>query len=81
MTKQNQTAIGMDIAKYVFHLATVNRNTRLVENKRRKRKEVLEFFSNVTPTTISMEACASAHYWGRELAKLWDTRCCCCQLG
>ena len=73
MSKQNQTAIGMDIAKHVFHLTTINRNSRLVENKRLKRKEVLEYFSNVTPTTIAMEACASAHYWGRELAKLGHT--------
>ena len=67
----------MDFAKHVFHLATINRDSRLVENKRLKRKEVLEYISNVTPTTIAMEACASAHYWGRKLAKLGHTRCCC----
>ena len=68
-SKQNQTVIGMDFVRHVFHLATINRsNNRLVENKRLKRKEVLEIFSNVTPTTIAMEACVSAHYWERELA-------------
>ena len=39
------------------------RSTRLVENKRLKRKEVLEYFVNFTPTTVAMEACVSAHYW------------------
>ena len=33
MSQQNQTLIGMDIAKHVFHLVTINRNSRLVENK------------------------------------------------
>ena len=65
MDQQNQTVIGMDIARHVFHLATINRNSRLVENKRLKRKEVLDYFATVTPTTVAMEACASAHYWGR----------------
>ena len=55
--QQNQTVIGMDIAKQVFHLSTTNRNNRLVENKRLKREEVLEYFANFTPTTVAMEAC------------------------
>ena len=60
----------MDIAKNVFHLAVINRNNRLVENKCLKRKEVLKLFANVAPVTNSMEDCASSHYWGRELEKL-----------
>ena len=31
MSQQNQTEIGMYIAKHVFHLATINRNSRLFE--------------------------------------------------
>ena len=50
--QQNQTVIGMDIAMHVFHLATINYNSRLVENKRLKRKAVLEYFANVTPTNL-----------------------------
>ena len=63
-SKQNQTVIDMEIAKHVFHLATINHIRRMVENKRLNRKEVLDFSTNVTPTTIAVEACASAHYWG-----------------
>ena len=37
MSKQNQTVVGMDIAKHVFHPATINRTSRFVENKHLKR--------------------------------------------
>ena len=60
MTAQNQIIFGMDIAKNVFHLTAINRNNRLVENKRLKRNEVLKYFTNVAPTTVAMEACATA---------------------
>ena len=60
----------MEIAKRVVYFVIIYRNSMSVENKRLKRKEVLEYFANVTPTTVAMEACASAHYWGQELAKL-----------
>ena len=75
MTKQNRTAIGMDIAKHVFHLATINRNSRLVENKRRKRKEVLEYFSNVTPTTIPWRLVRVRTTGGENLRNYGTCRC------
>ena len=59
ISKQNQTVIGMDIARHVFHRTTINRNSRFVENKRLKRKEMLEYIANFTPTTVAIEACAS----------------------
>jgi transposase len=34
---------------------------------------VLEFFAQQSPCQIGMEACGSAHYWGRELTKLGHT--------
>ena len=80
MDQPNQTVIDMEIAKRVFHLVAIYRNSRSVENKHLKRKEVLEYFANITPTTVAMEACESSHYWRQKLAKL-GTRCCCCQLG
>ena len=70
MDQQNQTVIDMEIAKRVFHLVTIYRNSRSVENKHLKRKEVLEYFSIITPTTVAIEACESSHYWRQKLAKL-----------
>ena len=45
ISKQNQTEIGMDIAMHVFHRTTINRNSRFVENKHLKRKEMLEYIA------------------------------------
>ena len=36
-----------------------------------QRSQVLDFFRQVElPCVVAMEACGSAHYWGRELIKL-----------
>ena len=35
-----------------------------------RRRQVLEFFKALPPCLIGMEACATAHYWARELTKL-----------
>ena len=39
--------------------------------KQLKRNQMLDFFRQVeSPCVVAMEACGSAHYWGRELIKL-----------
>ena len=39
--------------------------------KQLKRSQMLDFFRQVeSPCVVAMEACGSAHYWGRELIKL-----------
>ena len=35
-----------------------------------RRRQVLEFFKALLPCLVGMEACATAHYWARELTKL-----------
>lgn len=35
-----------------------------------RRTEVLEFFAKANPCLVGMEACATAHHWAREIAKL-----------
>lgn len=40
-----------------------------------RRDQVLGFFSSLSPCVVAMEACASAHYWAREIAAFGhDTR-------
>ena len=34
------------------------------------RNRVLEFFDQLPPIVIGIEACGAAHYWARELRKL-----------
>jgi len=62
--------IGIDLAKNVFQVHGVDANDKVVFNKPLRRSQVLPFFAKLGPCLIGMEACASAHYWGRELKKL-----------
>jgi transposase len=66
----NPTTIGLDIAKNVFQAHGVDQNGKVVVRKRFSRAKVLEFFANLPPCLIGMEACPGAHYWARELMKL-----------
>jgi len=67
--------IGLDIAKNVFQIHGVDADGTVVIRKRVSRVRVLEFFADLPPCRIGMEACATAHQWARELAKLGhDTR-------
>ena len=65
----NPTTIGLDIAKNVFQAHGVDQNGKVVVRKRFSRAKVLEFFANLPPCLIGMEACPGAHYWARELMK------------
>lgn len=56
------TTFGLDLAKHVFHLVRGD-GTR----KKLRRTQVLKFFAQQSTSTIVMEACGSAHYWGRQL--------------
>src|SRR5262245_29619819 len=66
--------IGIDLAKNVFQVHGVDANDKVVFNKPLRRSQVLPFFAKLAPCLIGMEACASAHYWARELKKLHDVR-------
>ena len=64
------TTIGIDLAKNVFHVHGVDANDKVVFNKPLRRSQVVPFFAKLAPCLIGMEACASAHFWARELKKL-----------
>jgi transposase len=63
------TTIGLDLAKKVFQIHGVE----VVVARKLRRKEVLAFFAKLAPCLVGMEACGSAHYWAREIAKLGHT--------
>lgn len=65
--------IGLDIAKQVFQLHGVDAREQPRLCKQLKRAKVLEFFAQLPPCQIGIEACGGAHYWSRELAKLGHT--------
>ena len=62
--------IGLDIAKSVFQVHGVDANGAVVVRRRLTRAKVLSFFERLPPCLVGLEACATAHYWGRELRKL-----------
>ncbi|MDD2749696.1 IS110 family transposase [Acidithiobacillus thiooxidans] len=64
------TTYGLDLAKKVMQLHWVDMETGEIHRKQMKRRALLEFFVNRQPGIVAMEACGSAHYWGRELRKL-----------
>ena len=64
------TTIGLDIAKNVFQVHGIDAAEKVVIRKQLRRGQVLKFFASLPPCLIGMEACATAHYWARELTKL-----------
>ena len=67
------TRIGIDLAKRVFQIHGVDRQEAVVLRRQLKRAQVLEYLGKLDACVIGMEACASAHYWARELGKLGHT--------
>ena len=61
----NNTVIGLDLAKNVFHVVELDHRGKLGWRKKFSRSQLKRFFANYPPATIAMEACASAHYWAR----------------
>ena len=64
------TTIGIDLAKHILQVHGVDQHGNTAVQKPLKRQEVLPYFAQLDPCLIGMEACASAHYWQRELSKL-----------
>jgi transposase len=69
-TMSKLTTIGLDLAKNVFHVVGFDAHGKSVCRKRLRRGQVLGYFSQLPPCRVGMEACASAHYWGREIQAL-----------
>ena len=59
------TIIGIELAKNVFHLHAVDSTGRQVKVIKLSRLKLTEYLHRSEPTTVAMEACASAHHWGR----------------
>src|SRR4051794_33795171 len=64
------TTIGLDIAKNVFQVHGIDAAERVVIRKQLRLGQLMKFFEAVPPCLVGVEACATAHYWARELTKL-----------
>ena len=67
---QEITTIGLDIAKSVFQVHGIVASGEVVVRRQLRRRQVLPFFRKLPSCVIGIEACATAHHWARELAKL-----------
>ena len=70
---QEFKTIGLDTAKKVFHLIGCDPKGKIVGRKVLRRAKVREYFVNIPPCLVGMEACSGSHYWARELIKLGHT--------
>ena len=66
----NTTQVSVDLAKSVFQVAVSHSPGRVHKQHRLSRAGFIRFFAGHEPVEVLMEACGSAHYWGRELEKL-----------
>lgn len=62
--------IGIDLAKQVFQLHGANTDGSVAFRKKLNRAQLLPFLSDQPHCTVAMEACATAHGWGREIRQL-----------
>lgn len=62
--------IGIDLAKNVFQICAVNQAGKVVFNHTVGRSRLAMVVAEMEPTTIAMEACASAHYWARKFEQM-----------
>lgn len=62
--------VGIDLAKRVLQLHAAAADGAVLLRRKLTRAQVLPFLAKLSPCIVAMEACATAHYWGREIARL-----------
>jgi transposase len=67
------TTVGLDIAKSVFQVHGADAQGNVIVRRQLKRRYVLAFFQKLPPCLVGIEACASSHYWSRELQAFGHT--------
>lgn len=67
------TTVGLDLAKRVASLCGEDATGRVVVERTLRREAVLAWFAQRAPCVVGMEACASAHWFARELTALGHT--------
>ncbi len=64
------STIGLDVAKNVFQVHAVDAAGAVVISRALRRAQLRAWFEKLPPCLVGIEACATAHYWGRELTTL-----------
>src|ERR1700737_99796 len=63
------STIGLDLAKNVFQVHGVDASGGVVLRRQLRRGAVEKFFAQLPPCTVGVEACGSAHHWGRVIGR------------
>lgn len=66
----NIKIVGIDLAKNVFQICALNRANKVIFNRSVTRARLMHEIRQLPQTVIAMEACSTAHYWGRKCAEL-----------
>lgn len=67
------TTIAVDLAKSVFEVAVSDTPGHVTTRHRLTRAQFARFVATAPPATVLLEACGSAHYWGRTAAAAGHT--------
>ncbi len=67
------STIGLDIAKSVFQVHGVDGSGQVAIRRQLRRAEVLNFFGDLAPCLVGIEACSTSHYWARQIGALGHT--------
>jgi transposase len=64
------STIGLDLGKNVFQVHGIDGLGETMIRRQLRRGQVLPFFKRLPPCLVGMEACATSHYWAREISAL-----------
>jgi transposase len=64
------TMLAIDLAKNAFQLHGIDERGVAVLRRQVRRTQLLSLIAQMPPCVVAMEACASAHYWGRQVSAL-----------
>lgn len=70
MNATPKTVVGVDTAKNVFQIYTVDKDTGELTSKQLKRSQFLAWFANRESSLVGMEACGGSQHWARKLQEL-----------
>ena len=64
------TTVGLDLAKNVFQVHGIDTAGEIIVAKALRRRRMIPFFGKLEPCLVGLEACATSHFWARELSAL-----------
>ena len=59
------TTVAVDLSMTVFEVGVADRQWQIVERRRLNRRQFARFLADQPASHVVMEACGTAHYWGR----------------